>query len=459
VTTLPSSTGLSSAMLDTLLRRIVGAAEGTTIRLPLDTPPPDLGLRAGGPVPTVWFSGAHDDGEQDVLAGWGAADLITAPSPTSLDDIEVAIEVGRARLPDDAAGFVGGVRFAPHQLASAPWAPWGAAWFLLPAVFVERRAGVWALGAHLPHGRRIDYRAIIESLKTAPLRPVAGRARPPEEDDGRQYRAGVAATLERITAGGVEKVVLAREQALGPSSAAHAAAAVARLALRERRGFGFWLQPDNDAAFFGFSPECLYRRRGVKVDVDALAGTAPRGEDVHRDRHYGEALLASDKDRREHAFVTQDIVRRLGPLCASVATGEPPGLLKQSAVQHLYTPVHARLFHPQPLLTALHPTPAVCGTPRLAAATTLDELEGIDRGLYAGAGGRVTADGETFCVALRCARLSDGQLTAYVGAGIVAGSDPAAEWEETERKLAALRTALTGDRPRRRRSPALEASG
>lgn len=454
----PSPTGPSS-LLDELLRRVDRAGAGTTVRLPLDAPPADLGLRAGGPVPTVWFTSAHDDGELDVVAGWGAADLVTLPAPSSLEAIEGALEAGRARLPDDATGFVGGVRFAPHQAASAPWTAWGAAWFMLPAVFIERRAGAWSLGAHVVADAQLDHHVIVEALKTAPLRPAPDQAAPGSDDqNGRLYRAGVAATLERIAAGDVEKVVLAREQSLGLGTAPHAASALARLAGRESRGFGFWLQPTHDDAFFGFSPECLYRRRGVDVDVDALAGTAPRGRDERADRELGAALLASDKDRREHAFVAHDIEARLAPFSASVTTGEPTGLLKQSAVQHLYTPVRAQLHGRRLLLSVLHPTPAVCGTPRDAAAATLDELEAIDRGLYAGAGGRVTADGETFCVALRCARLTEGQLTAYVGAGIVAGSDPAAEWEETERKLAALRAALTGERANAPRSRPLEAS-
>jgi salicylate biosynthesis isochorismate synthase/menaquinone-specific isochorismate synthase len=131
-----------------------------------------------------------------------------------------------------------------------------------------------------------------------------------------------------------------------------------------------------------------------------------------------------------------------------VAAAEDPVLIKVANIQHLATPVRAQLSEPRSavdLVGVLHPTPAVGGEPWERAERVIRELERMDRGWYAGPVGWMDAaeDGE-FCVALRCALLDGRVAHCYAGVGVVADSDPEAELAETEVKLQALLTVLTG---------------
>ena len=203
-----------------------------------------------------------------------------------------------------------------------------------------------------------------------------------------------------------------------------------------------------EAAFIGASPELLIRRSGASASTVALAGSARRSSDPAVDDHIGERLLQSAKDRSEHEIVARRIVRRLRPHAVWVEPAPEPGLVKIANIQHLATPIHAQLADPRSaveLAGLLHPTPAVGGEPWPAAGELIDELEGMDRGWYAGPVGWMdaTEDGE-FCVGIRSALLRDREAHLFAGNGIVADSDPAAELAETEPKLEAMLPLLSG---------------
>jgi len=190
------------------------------------------------------------------------------------------------------------------------------------------------------------------------------------------------------------------------------------------------------------------RRSGAGAATVALAGSTRRSADPSVDDHLGQQLLLSEKDRVEHEIVARRIERALRPHSVWVEAEPEPSLVKVANIQHLATPIHAQLSAPRSaveLAGLLHPTPAVGGEPREAALATIRELEGLDRGWYAGPVGWMDAveDGE-FCVALRSALLRDRAAHLYAGGGIVAGSDPAAELAETEVKLGALLPLVAG---------------
>ncbi|HWB69760.1 MAG TPA: isochorismate synthase, partial [Solirubrobacterales bacterium] len=197
-----------------------------------------------------------------------------------------------------------------------------------------------------------------------------------------------------------------------------------------------------EGAFIGASPELLVRRSGAGVSTVALAGSTRRSSDPAVDDHLGEQLLRSDKNRREQRIVARRIVRALRPHAVWVEAAGEPEVVKVANIQHLATPVIAQLAEPRSaieLAGLMHPTPAVGGEPWPLARQTIPELEKMDRGWYAAPVGWMdaTEDGE-FCVALRSALLRDREARLYAGVGVVAGSDPAAELEETEIKLGAL---------------------
>ena len=255
------------------------------------------------------------------------------------------------------------------------------------------------------------------------------------------YEDAVRRAVERIRAGQMSKVVLAREVRVQTGREIDPAPVLDAL----RGGF-----PDcycycvggPGGTFVGASPELLVRRDGARAQTVALAGTTRRSADPAVDDHLGEQLRQSPKNRSEQAIVERRIQRTLDPVSVWVAAADEPVLIKVLNVQHLATPIRAQLSDPVPaveLAGRLHPTPAVGGEPGDVAEAMIPALEGLDRGWYAGAVGwtDLSEDGE-FCVALRCALLRGDVAHLYAGCGIVADSVPADELAETEFKLQAL---------------------
>jgi isochorismate synthase len=285
----------------------------------------------------------------------------------------------------------------------------------------------------------------IGSLRAAALTPADPHPSAATRIFGRhspqRYEKIVAAAVERIRSTSIEKVVLARELTI-EAPAAHDPAALFG-ALRDLFPSCFcFCFGTGQAAFLGASPELLVRRSGPVAATVALAGTTARSADPAVDDHLGEAMLGSPKVRDEHGIVVRRIERTLRPHSVWVHAEGPPVAVKVGNLQHLATPIRAQLaeLHSAIELAGfLHPTPAIGGEPPDHALPLIDELEGIDRGWYAGAIGWMDAaeDGE-FCVGLRSALVRDREAHLFAGCGIVADSDPAAELQESELKFEAL---------------------
>jgi menaquinone-specific isochorismate synthase len=179
-----------------------------------------------------------------------------------------------------------------------------------------------------------------------------------------------------------------------------------------------------------------------------LAGTGGRGGTAAQDAALGAALLASAKDAEEHSYAVDSVRDVLAPLCDRLDIEPRPSLLRLANVQHLATAVSGTLVRDASALAlaaALHPTAAVCGTPAETAMELIRELEGMDRGRYAGPVGWVDARGNgEWGIAMRCGLLSGRQARLFAGCGIVAGSDPAAELAEAQAKFRPMQDALEG---------------
>ena len=260
-------------------------------------------------------------------------------------------------------------------------------------------------------------------------------------------RVTAALALLRSDDDDLVKVVLARALRLRSELPVRSADLVARLAGNDPAGNGFAvdLTPAGDPwrgrQLIGSSPEVLIRRRGDRVTAHPLAGSAPRHADPASDRVAGERLAESAKNRAEHAHVVRALRSALEPLCTDLDIPRSPSLTSTRQLWHLGTSVSGRLRDPSTtaldLALAVHPTPAVCGTPTEAAREFIRDVEG-DRGFYAGAVGWCDSQGDgEWMVTIRCAVLdADGTtLTAYAGGGIVADSDPADELAETSVKF------------------------
>lgn len=257
-----------------------------------------------------------------------------------------------------------------------------------------------------------------------------------------EWCEAVAGARDRIRAGGLTKVVLAREVVVEAERPWSRHVVLTRL----RTAYPTCFLTSVDG-MVGASPELLLSRRGDIVRSHPMAGTARRGADPTTDARLAAALLASDKDRVEHQITIDMVHDTLLPWCSYVDSEPEPSVVAMANVQHLATLMEGRLSHPPAsaleLVSALHPTPAVCGDPREAALEVISDLEGADRGRYAGPVGWVdgTGDGE-WVVGIRSADLDGRRARVFAGVGVVADSDPEAELVETRAKLQALLGAL-----------------
>jgi len=460
---------LSAADRDRLERRLTRAVRrarsrgealaAITVRVGGDVDPAAVAFasrRDGEPL----FAFEQPDRDGAALAGLGCVRELTGSGPRRFAEVarawrELAAEAV-ADAPDGPPGggpvAVGGFAFAPTGSAAPHWAAFPPASLHVPAVALHRRGGetrltVCALAT--PDDTPEDLLAGIErrlaALRQAPLPLLdpepAGRVRVASTMPPEHYEAAVARAVERIRAGEMTKIVLAREVAVH-APAPHDVAAIHGILREGFPGCFVFAVARGDASFIAASPELLLRRDGLRVSTLGLAGSTRRSADPAVDDHLGEQLLRSEKDREEHAIVVRRIERALRAHAVWVTAAPDPVVVQMANIQHLATPIRAQLAEPVSaieLAGALHPTPAVGGEPLSVAAPLIPALEGLDRGWYAGPVGWVDAseDGE-FCVALRSALVQGGLARCFAGVGVVADSDPAAELAETEVKLQAL---------------------
>lgn len=333
-------------------------------------------------------------------------------------------------------------RFDLAAVPSEGWRPFGAVRLVVPAVELRRHEGAWWA-----------VRNTVDGMRPAPAASTAGA---PPAGGGLHAVAALSTTrgswdaalgdlLGRIERGALAKGVLARRATFEAPAPIDPVALLARLDAEGGRGYRYLLEAGPGDAFLGLSPERLLWRRGTRLCTEALAGTAPASGEAAEDARRGEALLASAKDRREHALVVDHLVERLGPRVAHLRRPTTPVVQRAGRVLHLATPLEAEAAPDRDdadLLGALHPTPAVAGRPVSAALAWLRTHEDFDRGLYGGLVGLVGPMGCDIAVALRSARTHGTWIETHAGAGIVAGSTSEAEWRETDHKLAALHAAL-----------------
>jgi menaquinone-specific isochorismate synthase len=292
-------------------------------------------------------------------------------------------------------------------------------------------------------GRTADGRTWVTTIGPAPglvsASPRAASTFTVTEVQGRErWRTMVRRALDEIDGAAIEKVVLAREVTIDADAPFDRAQVVQRLRARELGCFVF----ATPQGFVGASPELLVRRRGSSVVSRPMAGTVPVADEAGL-AHLG----SSEKLDHEHAVVVDAIRATMARHSTTAPAVTGPRPVPVGDLAHLVTELRAELVEPTPtaleLARMLHPTPAVGGTPTAAALALIDELEPAGRGQYAGAVGWVDAAGDgEFAVALRSASLVGSRARLYAGAGIVRGSDPDEEWEETEAKLAPMLRAL-----------------
>jgi isochorismate synthase len=431
--------------------------------------------------PITLFAAAREDDLEAALwlqpsAGFALVGIGRAWSvePAGADRFARASTVWRGRLagasidvPDGSPRGVGPVLVGGLGFTGAVpavddrWGPFGAASLVLPALTVARVDGgtfatiaeTDAPGLTDPRAAERHWDALI--ARAAALSPASGAvvARPAdvplnrlgERPDRVAWDRLVGLFAGAVGRGRLDKVVLARRVDLRSPTEIDVENALRRLAAGapESTIYAF---VRGGRTFLGATPERLVRTAGRDFETVAIAGSAARGSTAAEDAALAAALLASEKEREEHAVVVEMLRTSLALLAETLEVGATPGILPLRDVQHLVTLVRGRLREEAGLLglaERLHPTPAVGGEPRALALEMIAEHEGIERGWYAGPIGWLGADGDgELMVALRCGLVAGRDATLFAGCGIVADSDPAREWEESRMKLRPIVSAL-----------------
>ncbi len=385
------------------------------------------------------------------------AALLEAGGPTWPQDASPRLQ-GRPRL-------YGGFAFRDDHEASGAWSAFPSGLFHLPSIEVEGDAGGEArLRVRARLGRDDDpgavrrlleerARALAERLTAAgpdalpAAAPVPPAAWADAGGSGRgAWEAAVEAVLEAIRRGRVSKVVLARVLDVVPEPALDPVAVLEALRAENRGSHVFLFEPVVGHVLVGAAPETVATLRSGVFHATAVAGSIARGDDAGGDGELARRLLASAKDREEHRIALQDMLDRLAPLATGVEADAEPHVLTLARIQHLETVLKARVregLGVLDLLAELHPTPAVCGLPRDAALSLIRAEEPFERGWYAGPVGWLDGEGNgVFAPALRSAVATQGRWRLFAGAGIVEGSRPSLEWEETRIKFEPVLRAL-----------------
>lgn len=289
-----------------------------------------------------------------------------------------------------------------------------------------------------------------ERVRALPTREVGVPSRLVAVPEQAAHVDAVARALAPLRDGALRKVVLARALDVAFATDVDAVSVLHNLIADNPDGFTYAVALPGGRTLVGASPELLVRRVGTRVVAHPHAGTAPRSTDPDVDEANARGLLASAKDKTEHSLVVEAVVEALRPFCRTLDVPSAPSLAPTPAVWHLGTEITGELADPDvsalALATALHPTPAVCGTPTAAARALVGELEPFDRDYYAGAVGWVDAAGDgEWAVAIRCAEIAERSMRLYAGGGIVAASDPEAELAETSAKFTTLLQAMGVD--------------
>ena len=376
---------------------------------------------------------------QRFRVGIGCVERVTVTGPGRFHAAETGARELFERIAWEGAGprighLVGGFAFSSTPSSTGLWRGFADGELRLPELVYSREGDRYA--RDVCRGSRwtsVQPRALTLGH---PVRGVVEFGNGgPDAYIGRVERA-----LAEIQSGRLQKVVLARAVQVTARSAIDPVAWL--VALRERfPACTLFAVGEGDAVFLGASPERLIRVEGERVETAALAGTAPRGGSQAADRALGEALCDCRKNGAEHAAVVDYLKSVLADCCDDVEVAVEPTLLKTRTVQHLCTELRARRRPGSPvslleLVSRMHPTPAVGGAPRDMALRWLAAHEGIDRGWFAGPVGYLQSQGDgEFAVALRSALVRGRSATAWAGAGIVEGSEPRAEFTETELKL------------------------
>uniref|UniRef100_A0A1J3CHQ6 isochorismate synthase n=1 Tax=Noccaea caerulescens TaxID=107243 RepID=A0A1J3CHQ6_NOCCA len=428
-------------------------------------------------LPRSFFSRRSDTGRPDLLqdlasqnessdrnpvsvAGIGSAVFFRDLDPFSHDDWRSIRRFLSSKSPLIRA--YGGLRFDPNGKIAVEWEHFGSFYFSVPQVEFDEFGGNSMLAATVAWDDGLSWTLenAIEALQETMLQVSSVIKRLRRESLGVSvvsknhvpskgaYYPAVKSALEIIKDKNspLSKVVLARSSRIITDTDIDPIAWLARLQCEGQDAYQFCLQPPGAPAFIGNTPERLFHRKHLGVCSEALAATRPRGYSEVSDMEIERDLLTSPKDYLEFSIVRENIREKLKAICDRVIVKPQKTVRKLARVQHLYSQLAGKLRREDDefdILTALHPTPAVCGCPVEEARLFIKQIESFDRGMYAGPVGFFGGGESEFSVGIRSALVEKGLgALIYAGTGIVSGSDPSSEWNELELKISQFTKSL-----------------
>lgn len=421
-------------------------------------------------VPDGWHIQWFDPVARHAWRGWGAAAVLRGDPADRFADIQRQAQslFGDAvcRGPGPGPRLAGGFSFSSGYLSDKVWQSFAPGCFVLPHFQHELAEDQEWLTINVlvdsgvnPQDAVTHCCEILSDLDRngASLQPVV-----PARGTGvststshtienpvtkAEWHCMIGEALDRIRASQINKVALARMRELNFTQPPDTNRALARLATRYSACYRFLFQQEDGSVFLGASPELLCALDGSRLHTMALAGTAPCHRSAEADRNVRRELLSSAKNWHEHRIVVDNLLARLHEFKAIPDQDLHTGILSLHNVHHLHTPISATpqaARHVLEWLEHLHPTAALGGDPANQAMSLIDALERQPRGWYAAPFGLFDRFGHgTFCVGIRSAVIHKARAWLFAGAGIVSGSRPDPEWDETEWKFQPMYQALT----------------
>lgn len=372
---------------------------------------------------------------EEGLVGWGIYATTTVSGPHRFADARHWWEKQLEKFA--VTNTVHGSGTGPVLFTSFSFSPDDMSVLIIPAVIVGNKKGkswiTWIGSGPQP------------ILKSTPTQVVNGEMKWDEQPQADlAWKSKVATAVSRIHNGELEKVVLARDITVNSSNSIDPRAILKKLAEEYPTTWKYSV-----SGLVGATPELLLRLSRGMVTSRVLAGTITKTGDDAKDLALAASLARSSKDLAEHEYAVRSVADAIEPFCSSTNVPESPFVLHLANVMHLATDVTGALAETlahvdaYTILEQLHPSAAVCGTPRPKAAALITEIEGMSRGRYAGPVGWIDSAGDgELGIALRCGQINADTIRIFAGCGIVDGSDPEIELAETNAKFAPMRSAL-----------------
>jgi menaquinone-specific isochorismate synthase len=410
------------------------------------------------PVRDVHFFG----GPERAVLGVGVAKAFELGQPAQLGSRArtALLALGSLSASDSSrVSLIGGWGFPSvrGRTKRGPWSDFARSRWVIPALTLTssgRETNLTMVANATPTSKEApmsaEYRALVRALQpraATTRRESLPALKSSKSTPTRASWVSVAReAIDSISRDELKKVVLARAVALKFAGKVPSSVVLKRLIAFNPDSTVFAIKRRR-SVFLGATPESLLSYRGGEVEVDCLAASSQRSPDRETDYVLGARLLRDPKSTREHQFVVRAAVSALSTISSRMEVPGAPVIKKLTTIQHLYTPVKATLNDGEDVwaaATALWPNPAIGGEPKDNAVRWIQRFERLDRGWYSGVVGLMDArqrDAD-MVVGIRSGVITGRRAVIYAGAGLVAGSVPKDEFEETGWKLRTMGRAL-----------------